>query len=144
MKTTTKKKNVRENVMEIEEISKIDGKGRILIPAKIRKSAGIADDSAIIVSYDSDSNSISIIPTFEKNLNRIEIGMGDMPGALARLAQALYLDGVDIVKSESISTARGKKARWIVTCKGLDAPRLEKVRARLLKAGAETVSITKV
>ncbi len=135
---------MRVKHMEIEEISKIDGKGRVLIPAKIRKSAGIADDSAIIVSYDSASNSISIIPAFEKSLNRIEIGMGDVPGALSRLAQALYLEGVDIVRSESVSMARGKKARWIVTCKGMEAPKLEKIRARLLKAGAESVSISKV
>ncbi|MFA5106250.1 MAG: hypothetical protein WC506_04800 [Candidatus Micrarchaeia archaeon] len=130
--------------MEIEEISKIDGKGRVLIPSKIRKSANLADDSAIIVSYDSDSNSVRIIPAFEKRLDRIEIGMGDVPGALSRLASALYIEGVDIVKSESVSMSRGKKARWLVTCKGMEHGQAERVKKRLLKSGAESVLVSKL
>ena len=96
--------------------TKLDSKGRVVIPQSMRDSIGIKDGDRLLISQDADTGQIIIAPSFEKKLFRLEIILSDKPGALSHAAVALASLGVDLVRTQSRSSKRGDEAVWIVEC----------------------------
>ncbi len=97
----------------MQEISKVDEKGRLLIPSGIRKAIGLEPGVEVVISVDGKIASLS--PVFDKRIYDMKIIMGDKPGSLARIAEFLSKEGFDIIMSESRSLERERSAEWDVT-----------------------------
>ncbi len=85
------------------KILSIDNRGRILIPQALRKIAGFATDTKLMVVADSERKEIKItsIRVAEgQNLLNLKISMKDIPGALGKIASTLGDLGISILYSE--------------------------------------------
>lgn len=99
----------------MQEIAKIDEKGRLLIPSGIRKAAGLEIGVDVLIKLEADSVLLSAVT--EKEIYKMRIVMDDSPGTLARIADLLGESGFDIIMSESRSLSRQKIAQWDITGK---------------------------
>ncbi len=99
----------------MQEISRIDEKGRLLIPSGVRKVIGLQSGVEVLVSVEGRTAVLS--PVFDKRVYGMRIVMGDAPGTLARIAEFLSKEGFDIIMSESRSLERERSAEWDVTGK---------------------------
>lgn len=125
------------------EKTKLDSKGRALIPKPFRESLGLRENDPIFVSLDSQNHAIIIGQYSETNVYQITIEMGDKPGTLAKLAHILSTNGVDLIATESHSTLRTKGATWRVLCSAKKVD-MKKLRRLLLQTSATSVSINKL
>ncbi len=128
--------------MSGNNISSVDGKGRILIPQSIRDAANIKADEKVIVEFDPASRSIIIEPAHEKKLLRLGILLSDSPGSLASAAAILSKLGVDLVSTRSHSSRRGEAAVWEVECNPGKAT-VSQIKSALGKAGARITGAKK-
>jgi len=119
--------------------TRLDSKGRVVIPQSMRDSLGIKDGDRLLISQDSETGEIVIAPSFEKKLFRLEIVLSDKPGALSHAAVALASLGVDLVRTQSRSSKRGDEAIWIVECNP-GKNKAAAIAAALSKAGAKLSS----
>ena len=119
--------------MKIEQI-KLDEKGRIVLPASFRAALSIDEGDFVYISLDESNQKIILSPRPQEKLYLISITMGDSPGTLAKLAQTLANEEVDLIASESHSLLRNKDAVWRVTCKF--EGNWERLFERLKKSGA--------
>ncbi len=99
----------------MQEISRVDEKGRLLIPSDIRKALGLEPGVEALVGVEGKRAVIS--PIFDKRVYDIRIIMGDAPGTLAKIAAFLSKEGFDIIMSESRSLERERSAEWDLTGK---------------------------
>lgn len=99
----------------MQEITRVDEKGRLLVPAGIRKVIGLESGVEALISVEGKTAVIS--PVFEKKACELRIVMGDKPGTLAKAAALLSREGFDIIMSESRSLEREKNAEWDITGK---------------------------
>lgn len=99
----------------MQELAKIDEKGRLLVPSGIRKALGLEPGVEVLVGVEGRTAVVS--PVFDKRVYRLRIVMGDAPGTLARIAAFLSKEGFDIIMSESRSLERERSAEWDVTGK---------------------------
>jgi bifunctional DNA-binding transcriptional regulator/antitoxin component of YhaV-PrlF toxin-antitoxin module len=99
----------------MQEISRIDEKGRLLIPSGIRKSLGLDASMEVVISLEGKVATLS--PVFDKKVYEMRVIMGDAPGSLAKIAELLSREDFDIIISESRSLEREKKAEWSLTGK---------------------------
>ncbi|MFH1785220.1 MAG: AbrB/MazE/SpoVT family DNA-binding domain-containing protein [Candidatus Micrarchaeota archaeon] len=125
------------------EKTKLDSKGRALIPKSFRETLGLKEDDPIFVSLDNQNHAIIICQYAENNVYQMVIGMGDTPGTLAKLAQLLYKNNIDLIATESHSTLRTKGATWRILCSAKNVD-MKKLRKLLLKNLATSVTITKL
>ena len=99
----------------MQEISRVDEKGRLLIPSDIRKALGLEPGVEALVGVEGKRAMIS--PVFDKKVYDIKIIMGDTPGTLAKIAALLSKEGFDIIMSESRRLERERSAEWDLTGK---------------------------
>jgi AbrB family looped-hinge helix DNA binding protein len=99
----------------MQEIAKVDEKGRLLIPSGVRKVLGLESGVEVLVGVEGRTAIIS--PVFDKRVYELRIIMGDTPGTLAKIAAVLSKEGFDIIMSESRSLERERSAEWDVTGK---------------------------
>ncbi len=111
--------------------SKIDLKGRIVIPNSFRESLGIKKGENIIIELDKESERIILFP-LEKKVKKMFIYLSDKPGSLAKAAGILSKNKVDLVYTESRSTKRGKEAVWTVVA-DFSKTNLQKLKKELEK-----------
>lgn len=128
--------------MKIEK-TVLDSKGRVVVPKQFREALGIRENDPVFVSLNEKTQTITISQYGNESVYQLTIEMGDKPGTLARLARAIFENGLDLIATESHSTLRTKGASWRVLCstKKLDVARLKKA---LKHNGATSVSITKI
>jgi len=129
-------------------LSKLDGRGRVMIPLSLREVLGLKEGSPVLIKLDDESESVRIIPfvTEGEELALITVEMSDAPGALSKILSLLSARGADIVKSESISSERGRSAEWraLVNISGCKLP-ASALRSLLLKEKvARAVRMTKL
>ena len=93
---------------------KLDTRGRLVIPSEYRTPLGLKEGDDVLLSIDYKTDTLSIVPVLResKGIVKIEIEFGDDPGCLARTADKLADLGVDLIQTESKSSARGQKATW--------------------------------
>ena len=127
--------------MKIEK-TKLDSKGRVVVPKSFRDNLGLREDDLVFLSLDETNRSIILSQYAEKNIYQILIEMNDKPGTLAKLAIALHKEGVDLITTESHSVLRTKSAIWRVMCalKG----KTSELKKILKKNGALSVHFTKM
>ncbi|MEM2850049.1 MAG: ACT domain-containing protein [Candidatus Bathyarchaeia archaeon] len=101
--------------MRIASIQKIDDKGRVSIPLKVREALGLKDGMRILLIADVEERKIAINPFADPDAKLVEfkISLNDVPGALARAASILAKNAIDLLFSESRTLRRGEYAEWI-------------------------------
>ena len=106
--------SVRAAFMRNSNITRVDSKGRILIPIHIRKMLGADDGTEIIIIPDHDRSQVRMLPLVREKTAEIRILMNDAPGSLAHIADSLAAHNVNIIMSESRTIQKGKTAEWDV------------------------------
>jgi AbrB family looped-hinge helix DNA binding protein len=127
--------------MQIEKL-KIDEKGRIVLPARYRDYLGLSSGDSLFASLDEKGQTIILSIHSDSDTYLLSIGMGDVPGTLAKLAKVLADNEVDLISTESHSVNRSRTAVWRVMCK-LDKKKIPKIEKELKKNGAVSVEIRK-
>jgi len=125
--------------MRMTEIVRIDSRGRITMPSHLREAVSLSEGMYVMLVADLDKKEVRIVPFADPEAKLIElcITFSDMPGALAKAANILATQGVDLLSSESRTLRRGKSAEWVVIadisrCKS----KLEELEQKLIEEGA--------
>ncbi len=118
--------------MKEVKILTIDERGRIVIPQIVRKSLGITTNSQLMMISDSETKEIKITPVglrSESGLVKLRITMGDVPGALAKLATTFGDLQLSMMYSEAVIVEKNKTAVWTVISESPSFPigELEKI-----------------
>lgn len=102
--------------MRMTEIVRIDSRGRITMPSPLREAVKLSEGMYVMLVADLDEKEVRILPFADPEAKLIEfrITFSDMPGALAKAANILATEGVDLLSSESRTLRRGKSAEWVV------------------------------
>ena len=125
--------------MRMSEIVRIDSRGRVTMPSSIRDAVSLSEGMYVMLIADLDEREVRIVPFADPEAKLIEfcIRFADVPGALAKAADALAKLEVDLLSSESRTLRRGESAEWIVVadvskCKY----ELEEIEQKLVEEGA--------
>jgi bifunctional DNA-binding transcriptional regulator/antitoxin component of YhaV-PrlF toxin-antitoxin module len=95
------------------QIVKIDERGRVLIPLFARNALSIGTETSLLLVVDQEQKNLIMTPITEKaKLASIKVLLQDIPGALAKAAQFVAEQGIDLVMSESRTLSRGRTAEW--------------------------------
>jgi AbrB family looped-hinge helix DNA binding protein len=128
----------REN-MRMTEVVRVDSRGRVTMPSSIRDAVRLSEGMYVILLADLDKREIRIVPFADPEAKLVEfrITFGDVPGALAKAAEAIASQGVDLLSSESRTLRRGESAEWIVVadvskCKC----KLKELEQKIIEVGA--------
>ena len=70
--------------MRHKNITKMDSKGRMLIPSHIRKLLNASEGTEFIIIPDKENSHAKILPLIKENTAEINILMGDDPECLNR------------------------------------------------------------
>ena len=125
--------------MRRTEIVRIDSRGRVTMPSSIRDAAKLSEGMYVILVADLDKREVRIVPFAdpEAKLVEFQVSFADIPGALAKAADAIAKQGVDLLSSESRTLRRGESAEWIVIA---DVSRckckLNELEQKVVEAGA--------
>jgi AbrB family looped-hinge helix DNA binding protein len=125
--------------MRMTEIVRIDSRGRITMPSSLREAVRLSEGMYVMLIADLDEKEVRIVPFADPEAKLIEfrIAFSDMPGALAKAANILARQGVDLLSSESRTLRRGKSAEWVVVA---DVSRckckLEELEQKIIEGGA--------
>ncbi|TET25204.1 MAG: AbrB family transcriptional regulator [Candidatus Bathyarchaeum sp.] len=125
--------------MRMTEIVRVDSRGRITMPSSIREAVRLSEGMYVMLIADLDEKDIRITPFAdpEAKLVELSIAFSDIPGALAKAANILAKQGVDLLSSESRTLRRGRSAEWVVVA---DVSRckctLEELERQIVAEGA--------
>ena len=125
--------------MRMTEIVRIDSRGRITMPSSLREAMRLSEGMYVMLIADLDEKEVRIVPFADPEAKLVEfrISFSDMPGALAKAANILANQGVDLLSSESRTLRRGKSAEWVVVA---DVSRckckLEELEQKIVEEGA--------
>jgi AbrB family looped-hinge helix DNA binding protein len=102
--------------MRRTEIVRVDTRGRITMPLSIREAVRLSEGMYVMLIADLDKKEVRITPFADPEAKLVEISItfSDIPGALAKAANILADQGVDLLSSESRTLRRGKSAEWVV------------------------------
>ena len=102
--------------MRMTEIVRIDSRGRITMPSSIREAVRLSEGMYVMLIANLDEKEIRITPFADPEAKLIElrITFSDIPGALAKAANILASQGVDLLSSQSRTLRRGRSAEWVV------------------------------
>ncbi len=119
--------------MKNSNITRVDSKGRILIPNHIRKDLNVSEGTEIIIMPD-NKGQMRMFPLIKERTAKFRFLLSDLPGSLASIASVLAEYNINIIMSESRSLSRHNMAEWdiiadISECDG----NLEKLKAALQK-----------
>ena len=98
--------------MRNTNITKLDSKGRILIPIHIRKSIGADEGMEIVIIPDHEKHQARILPLVTEKTAEFKLLMVDHTGSLAQIANTFADYNIDIIMSQSRTIVKGKLAEW--------------------------------
>ena len=134
--------------MRMVSIQRIDGKGRVSIPARVRGVLGLREGMMVLLVADIDERRITLSPFTdpEAKLAEFTITFEDVPGALARAASVLAGEGIDLLFSESRTLRRGELAEWVAIADYSKCLKtLEEIRVKLIsESGVKAVKIRRL
>lgn len=109
------------------------------MPSSIRDAVGLSEGMYVMLIAHLDKKEVRIVPFADPEAKLIEfrVKFADVPGALAKTADILAKQGVDLLSSESRTLRRGESAEWIIIadvskCKC----ELEKLERKVVEEGA--------
>jgi len=121
--------------MRNSNITRVDSKGRVLIPIHIRKMLGADDGTEIIIIPEHDKSQVRMLPLVREKTAEMRLLMNDVPGSLAHIANSLASHNVNIIMSESRTIVKGKTAEWDVIVDTSEANgSMEKLKGELEKS----------
>ena len=94
-------------------MTKLDSKGRLLIPFHIREILNL-DSNTEFVIMNNGKRELKILPLIHGVTAELNVVMDDAPGSLAKAADTLGKRHVDIIISQSRTVEKGKRAEWHV------------------------------
>ena len=102
--------------MRMTEIVRVDSRGRITMPSSIREAVSLSEGMYVMLIANLDKKEIRITPFADPEAKLVELSItfSDIPGALAKAANILADEDVDLLSSESRTLRRGKSAEWII------------------------------
>ena len=98
--------------MRNSNISRMDSKGRLLIPAHIRGLLNVDEGTEIMILPGSEKSEARILPLVRDKTMELRITMADSPGSLAVIADMLAKYNIGVLMSKSRSIIKGKTAEW--------------------------------
>ncbi len=98
--------------MRNTNITRLDSKGRILIPAHIRKRIGAGEGTEMVIVPDNENRHAKILPLVNGKTAEFRLLINDAPGSLARIANIFVDYNIDIIMSQSRCVMKGKLAEW--------------------------------
>ena len=100
--------------MSSSSVGKLDGKGRLIIPAAYREVLNMRESSNVLVTLNTERHCLIVLPfaAAGNELYALKVELSDAPGSLSRLLSLLAKNGVDLVQSESVASDRGRRAQW--------------------------------
>jgi AbrB family looped-hinge helix DNA binding protein len=121
------------------EIVRIDSRGRVTMPSSIREAVRLSEGMYVMLIADLDEREVRITPFADPDAELVELRIifSDIPGALAKAANVLAIERVDLLSSQSRTLRRGRSAEWVVVadvsrCKC----RLEELEKKIIAEGA--------
>ncbi len=126
------------------ERTKLDEKGRLLVPQAFREMLRLKEGEEVQLLLDEQNERIIVSPSLEKGRLLVEIGLSDDPGSLAKAADVLADFGVDLISTESRSMLRGKQAEWHVLCNASSVKDLQALKKALQAKGVLWVTFHKL
>lgn len=91
----------------IEEMVKVDSKGRVTIPMVVRELFDIRDGMYLLMIADRESREIKLIPLpASSRLARVRLLVEDRPGVLAEITKYIANLGGDIVSTKCVVLKR--------------------------------------
>jgi len=87
--------------MQNQNITKVDSKGRILIPVNFRSSMNIEEGTEMIIVPDKDNNHFKIMPLAKGSTAELKLLMHSSPGCMSLIVDALSANACSILLSES-------------------------------------------
>lgn len=92
--------------MRETNIARLDSKGRVLIPAPVRKHFKVDDGTEFIMIPDAEKNELRMLPLVKGKSAKLRFIVTDLSDSLASIASVLDVNSVDIIASESRSFSR--------------------------------------
>ena len=121
--------------MKNSNITKIDSKGRILIPLHMRSFLNTNKGTEIILIPDEEKTQLKILPLIKEKTAKFKFILFDSPGSLANIANTLAKYNVNILMSESRTTIERETAEWEVIVDISKCNRnINKIKENLLKS----------
>lgn len=125
--------------MRMTEVVRVDSRGRVTMPSSVRDAVKLSEGMYVILVADLDKREVRIVPFAdpEARLVEFQISFADLPGALAKVANTLAKQRVDLLSSESRTLRRGESAEWVVVA---DVSKckcdLRELKQKVVEAGA--------
>lgn len=98
--------------MKNYNITRIDSKGRILIPIHLRNYLKTKKGTEVILIPDQGKEQLKIMPLLKGRTAEVKFLIHNIPGSYAHIANVLSDFGMDIIMSESRTLLKGKLAEW--------------------------------
>lgn len=117
--------------MKNHNTSKIDSKGRLLIPTSIRNLLKINEGCDMILNLEKDQ--LKIFPVIKEKTAKLRLILSDSVGSLANAAEILAKDNINILMSESKSNRNNAEWEIIVDTSKCDRE-LKKIKENLVKS----------
>jgi AbrB family looped-hinge helix DNA binding protein len=118
-----------------QEIMRVDSKGRVTIPARMREELGMKEGSYAVVRIDREDRNVTVglFAGAHARLVEMKLKIPDRPGALARAARTLSEMNLDLMTSSSRTLKKGDVAEWVVVADvGESGMTIEEVKRRIL------------
>jgi AbrB family looped-hinge helix DNA binding protein len=92
-------------------VTKLDSKGRLLIPFHIRELLNLDENSEFLI-MNNGNRELKILPLLQGKTAEVGFTMDDAPGTLSRITDLLGKKKIDIIMSQSKTLEKGQLAEW--------------------------------
>ncbi len=124
--------------MRLTELVRMDSRGRVIIPLTVRDAFNLREGMYMMLVADLEGREVKLLPFADPSakLAEVRVTLGDIPGALAKVAGVLARCNVDLLSTRSRTLHRGERAEWhaivdISKYKG----KVEELKERIIKEG---------
>lgn len=120
-------------------VARLDSKGRILIPAHVRKNLKVKNGTEVILVPDHEKNELRMLPLVRGKSAKLRFVLTDLPDSLASIANILDTNNINIIASESRSLSKNLTEWDLVVdisrcCNGFENLRQEFMSANTVKS----------
>ena len=96
----------------MQNLIKIDSKGRILIPASVRKKLDIRVDSELVLIPGKDGKGVSMMPISDRNAAKCKVEISDSMRGLSNVMEVMDLLNVGVLMSQSSNLTGNGTSEW--------------------------------